>query len=140
MAKEEILIKKANDISAVNRNMGVLVFEMLECNRKDKGLASLACLFLLLEQSVVFASEANKDNTFFELIEMLFENKKITTKERVFLHKMRKQRNSIFHENINSISVTVGGKVYPLDETDNLLFLFREEVRVSLTLIYKLLK
>lgn len=86
------------DIQAGDLALGTLADEAYKCSIKNKYMASLACLFILAEQSIKLANEKNEGNLN-EQIEELKKKGKISVEQYHFLNQLRTIRNKLFHEN-----------------------------------------
>ncbi len=86
------------DIRMRSLALGALADEAFESAYTGKYMAALACLFILVEQSVKQANEVLSGN-FQEQISVLFKNKHISKRELDILTNLRSVRNTLFHEN-----------------------------------------
>lgn len=86
------------EIRAHDLAIGVLAYECIESANDQRYMASLACLFVLAEQSVKLANQVSEGN-FKQQISNLVDNRTITKDEGLLLNNLRGIRNTLFHEN-----------------------------------------
>ncbi|MCH7883362.1 hypothetical protein IIA95_03025 [Patescibacteria group bacterium] len=77
--------------------LGTLAGEALECSLDKRFMASLACLFILAEQSIKLASDVSSGNLNNQILKLKDEGI-ISSKEADVLNSLRRTRNKLFHE------------------------------------------
>lgn len=96
--------------------LGELSNEAVESAESNRFMAALSCLFLLMEQSIKFASD-EVDGNLSKQIGYLEKQGKLSMGEVTTLHDLRQIRNKLFHENNYMWGIEDGeGKIIFLSE------------------------
>jgi hypothetical protein len=124
-----------NEISAHDRVLGEISFEAHQASEQNMPIASLACLFILVEQTIRYHHENFDDN----LKHLINKSELLNEKDKDLLENIRYLRNNIFHAFHHGTMLTDGQRVLCLNETDDLMHLFNQLFRPCLKIILKLL-
>jgi hypothetical protein len=127
-----------NKILERDRALGNLCKEACQSYEQNNYFAAIACIFIVSEQVLKYSLDKNSGN--FNQCILEAKNKNIINNEEyLMLDNIRNMRNAIFHENNYSQGLTIGGKLYPIDEdeTKQIIFdLFSEPIfKMTLNII-----
>ena len=132
------MLDTVNKISASDRAVGWMALQIYKCAEEQKWYPALASLFLLAEQVVRWASDANIKETFYHIINRALEEKLITQSEAQMLHKMREYRNGYLHADFHASAFEIGGLMYQVNDEETAGALFGMLAPSCFNLIYKL--
>lgn len=125
-------MESVNRLLECDLMLGTLAKEAIECHEKGMHSASLACLFIFVEQRLKMCLERTEGN-FNRLIHIAAKEKLISAEEFAMLDKLRQLRNSLFHESHYAWSYEKAGISYPLSEENTKTVIFRDFSHDSFT-------
>jgi hypothetical protein len=134
MAMEDIL----NKIIERNQLIGTLAVESVQCYNDHYDMAALACLFILVEQTVKFRLNVIEGN-YNSLLELAKEEKAITADDLTLLNFLRELRNKMFHEKHYAWSFEVRGIQHFFSEDNTKRLLFSEYAEPCFQIVIRLL-
>jgi hypothetical protein len=129
-------ISLVNEISARDKVLGGLSFEMVQCASEGKFMAGLACLFILVEQALK-SRMGKADGNFKKLILEAKKEKLINQAEFDILENMRETRNKLFHESHYGYLVEREGLLWQYSEEETKELLLKELLEDGLRLAYR---
>lgn len=113
-----------NELMEKDLLFGTLAREAEECYGENRGMAALACLFILAEQAIKFA--VNKvDGNFRQCIEEAKTKRLISDEEFRLLDQLRETRNKFFHEYHYAMFWEEGGILYPFSEDETRMHIYK---------------
>lgn len=118
------VIRFANEMGAMDRAIGTLALEAIASAEDERGTAALACLFVLVEQTIRRAAGAASDEKLSSVIDRIYSDGIISVRECAALHDARYMRNKMFHVDTHAYAFTLGEMLYPLNETGDLAVVF----------------
>lgn len=136
----KIMLDTINKISAANRATGWMALEMYASAEEERWYPALAALFMLVEQSLRWATDAPGSEQLFHIMNRARSEKLITEKELVILHSVRDYRNQYLHANFHAEALAVGGMIYPISEAETAQLVFESIAPSCLKIILKLNK
>lgn len=125
------------EIIARDMMLGDLSREAIECAADGRYMAGLACLFILMEQSVKLALGVS-DGNFADLSKDALAKGLIEEEEHGILEKVRSIRNKLFHESHYEHCVVKDNLIWQFSEEETKEMLFKEYSFPCLKLAYKL--
>jgi hypothetical protein len=96
---------------------GNICYEAEECYERENYMATLACIFIIAEQSLKFRLDKT-DGNFHNLINDAYKKGKINKNDFSILMELKKARNTLFHENHYSNAVIENSKANLMSEDD----------------------
>lgn len=113
-----------NDISASDRSVGWMSLQIYKCAEEQKWYVALASLFMLTEQILRWASNADIKETLIHIINRVSDEDLITKKEARALHIMREYRNGYLHSDFHGFAFQIDGMLYPVNDEETAKILF----------------
>ena len=132
------LVLLVAEICAKDKMLGDLSRECLWCAENNQYMAALACLFILVEQSIKMAMYVTEGH-FATLLESAKENGIISLKEYGVINQMREIRNKLFHENHYAGAMEKDGLIWQFSEDETKELLFNELSLPCFNVIFNLL-
>ena len=118
--------------------LGTLAKEALECHIKRLNTASLACLFIFVEQGLKMCLDKAEGNIS-QLNLLALKEKKISVEEFTKLDNLREMRNKLFHESHYAWFYEKEGDIYPFSEDVTKEVIFNDFSDDCFNIILKLL-
>jgi hypothetical protein len=131
------IYKIINNIASRDKVLGELAEEAEFCFSENKNKASLACLFVLLEQALKLSLD--EDARLFDLIKIIKKDKILNNDEVNFLDEMRVLRNAIFHDSHYSYCLESEGKAILFSEDEAFSMLYAKYSLPCFNILLKLL-
>jgi hypothetical protein len=128
-----------NKIIERNQLIGTLALESVQCYNAHYDTAALACLFILVEQTVKFRLDVTEGN-YNILLKSAKEEKAITDDDFTLLNFLRELRNKMFHENYYTWSFEVRGIQHFFSEDNTKKLLFSEYAEPCFQIVIRLLE
>lgn len=129
-----------NKLSASNRAMGWMALEMCSCTEEERWYPALAVLFMLMEQSLRWATDAPGSEKLVHILNRAYSEKLITEKELAVLHSVRNYRNKYLHTDFHSDGFESGGLVYLISEAETAELIFESIAIPCMKIVLKLNK
>ena len=107
-----------NDISASDRSVGWMSLQIYKCTKEQKWYVALASLFMLTEQILRWASNADIKETLNHIISRASGEDLITKKEARVLHIVREYRNGYLHSDFHGFAFQIDGMIYPVNDEE----------------------
>jgi hypothetical protein len=136
--KEESLRDLIADIGASDRLVGYATLQMNDCAENEIWFPALASLFLLTEQVLRWAADADDRSRLPQVIERALNARIIAQRDAEALNAMREYRNSYMHSNFHGIPFQIGGLYYWASEAETAQALYEMLSRPCLGIIRKL--
>jgi hypothetical protein len=128
-----------NKIIERNQLIGTLALESVQCYNDHYDMAALACLFILVEQTIKFRLNVIEGN-YHRLLKLAKEEKAITDDDFILLNFLRELRNKMFHENHYAWSFEVRGIQHFFSEDNTKRLLFSEYAEPCFQIVIRLLE
>jgi hypothetical protein len=127
-----------NNIIALDLVLGDLSRESEQCHSENKNMASLACLFILVEDAIKLGLHRNEGN-FYDLIIIAKDEKIISKEDFIILDQVRNLRNKLFHENHYSYCMEIEGIAYFFSENETKKVIYNRYADKCFKIVLKIL-
>lgn len=128
----------ADSISASDRAVGWMVYEMCNAARNENWYAALATLFVLVEQVLRWFTSAEAEETLSSILKRMDQEDIITEAEMDSLELLRLYRNKYVHSDFHSNAFIFDDLIYPVNEAETAQVIFENLALSCLQIIYKL--
>lgn len=133
---EEIEI--VNAISSIDRNVGILADQIVQCLKNEMFFVAFCGLFTLAENT--FIEKYKERKSFQVLIEEAFKNKIIDERDKMILDNLRLFRKLTIHSDPQQTAYVQGGLVFPFTENSTYEWLMKRFSIDILNIIKKIIK
>jgi hypothetical protein len=117
--------------------LGTLAKESRECFERGFNTASLACIFIFVEQGLKMSLHCTEGN-FNQLLHLAAEKQLLSPEEFATLDEVRRIRNSIFHESHYKLGYLKEGIAYILSEDESKAEIFHDLSGACFEIILKI--
>ncbi|KAG2477982.1 MAG: hypothetical protein NPMRTH1_820019 [Nitrosopumilales archaeon] len=115
--------KIVNEISAIDRNVGLLAGQIVQSLKNKIFFVAFCGLFTLAENSLI--AQYKEKKTFQVLIKEAFDSNVIDEPEKLILDHLRQFRKLTIHSDPQQTSYILGGTVYAFNEDSTYEFLMK---------------
>jgi hypothetical protein len=128
-----------SEISNHDRLVGYATLQMYDCALEEKWFPALASLFLLTEQVLRWATNAEDRERLVTVISEANESGIISDSEAKLLNEMREYRNRFMHSNFHGVPFEINGLLHWASEAETAEVLYEMLCEPCLLIIQKLI-
>ena len=127
-----------NSIAANNRFMGVFSEQILSSHKNHEHVVSFIGISTFMEHAVKDSADMS-DGGFYDALQKIKREDKITDWECDVINILRKMRNKVSHENLHAIGLQIDGIWHPFNENETYESILNSNLALFFKIIHKLI-